>query len=59
MSVLVLLHLYCRSGPNGILGKVVRIEDKIVTLDVGKTQIQLTKNAISKELTDAIYPPEK
>ncbi len=43
---------------SGILGKIVRIDDKVITLDVGKTQIQVTKNAISKELTDAIYPAE-
>ena len=41
---------------SGILGKVVRVDDQTVTLDVGKTQLQFTKNAVSKELTDAIYP---
>ncbi len=42
---------------SGILGIIDKIEDQIVTLNVGnKTYIQVTKNAISKELTDAIYP---
>lgn len=43
---------------SGILGRIDKIEDKIVTINVGnKTYIRVTKNAISKELTDAIYPP--
>lgn len=42
---------------SGILGTIDKLEDKIITLNVGnKTYIQITKNAISKELTDAIYP---
>ncbi|MEM9258300.1 MAG: preprotein translocase subunit YajC [Bacteroidota bacterium] len=42
---------------SGILGRVDKIEDAIVTLNVGnKTYIRITKNAISKELTDAVYP---
>ena len=42
---------------SGILGTIDKIEDKTITLNVGnKTYIQVTKNAISKELTDAIYP---
>lgn len=42
---------------SGILGTIDKVDDKIVTLNVGsKTYIQVTKNAISKELTDAIYP---
>lgn len=44
---------------SGILGRIDKVEDQIVTLNVGnKTYIQVTKNAISKELTDAIYPPK-
>lgn len=43
---------------SGILGRIDKIEDKIVTINVGnKTYIRVTKNAISQELTDAIYPP--
>ncbi|MBC6995237.1 preprotein translocase subunit YajC [Neolewinella lacunae] len=41
---------------SGILGSIDKIEDRIVTLNVGnKTYIRVTKNAISKELTDAIF----
>jgi preprotein translocase subunit YajC len=44
---------------SGILGTIDKVDDQIVTLNVGsKTYIQVTKNAISKELTDAIYPPK-
>ena len=42
---------------SGMLGIVDKIDEQLVTLNVGnKTYIQVTKNAISKELTDAIYP---
>jgi preprotein translocase subunit YajC len=41
---------------SGILGRIDKIEEKIVTLNLGnKTYIRVTKNAISKELTDAIF----
>lgn len=41
---------------SGILGRINKIEDQIVTLEVDtKTYLKVTKNAISKELTDAIY----
>lgn len=41
---------------SGILGRINKIEDDIVTLDVGnKTFIRVTKNAISKELTEQVY----
>ena len=44
---------------SGILGIIDKVEEQIITLNVGnKTYIQVTKNAISKELTDAIYPPK-
>jgi preprotein translocase subunit YajC len=44
---------------SGLLGRIDKIEENIVTLNVGnKTYIRCTKNAISKELTDAIYPPD-
>jgi len=37
----------------GILGKIYKIETNIVTLEVSnKTYIRVTKNVISKELTD-------
>lgn len=45
---------------SGILGKITKIEDEIVTLEVGsKSYIRVTKNAISKEMTDAIYGADK
>ena len=43
----------------GMLGRIDKIEGQTVTLNVGnKTYIRVTKNSISKELTDAIYPQE-
>jgi preprotein translocase subunit YajC len=45
---------------SGILGKIINIEDEIVTIEIAqKVNIRVTKNAISKELTDAIYAVEK
>ena len=42
---------------SGLLGRVDKVEAHIVTLNVGnKVYIRCTKNAISKDLTDAIYP---
>ena len=44
---------------SGILGRINKIEGEIVTLEVGtKTYIRVTKNAISKEMTDAVYTIE-
>ncbi|MCP3930498.1 MAG: preprotein translocase subunit YajC [Bacteroidetes bacterium] len=41
---------------SGILGRINKIEDDIVTLEVGtKTFIRITRSSISKEMTDAIY----
>ncbi|MEL7375831.1 MAG: preprotein translocase subunit YajC [Bacteroidota bacterium] len=45
---------------NGMLGRVTKIEDQLITLDLGnKTFVRFTRNAISKQLTDAVYPPKK
>lgn len=45
---------------SGILGRISKIEDDIVTLEVAsKSYIRVTKNAISKEMTDAIYGTDK
>ncbi|HMQ45859.1 MAG TPA: preprotein translocase subunit YajC [Saprospiraceae bacterium] len=48
---------------SGIIGRINKIEDQIVTLEVGvKTYIRVTKNAISKEMTQAfikVNEPEK
>lgn len=44
---------------SGILGQINKIEDDIVTLEVGtKTFMQVTKDAISKEMTARIYGGE-
>ena len=41
---------------SGILGQINKIEDEIVTLEIaGKTYIRITKNSVSKEMTEAIY----
>ncbi len=40
---------------SGIIGRINKIEDNIVTLQVDtKTFIRITKSAISKEMTDAL-----
>lgn len=45
---------------SGILGRISKIEDEIITLEVAsKSYIRVTKNAISKEMTDAIYGADK
>lgn len=44
---------------SGILGRVDSVEGAIVSINVGnKTYIRMTKNSISKVLTDAIYPKD-
>ncbi|MCB0662543.1 MAG: preprotein translocase subunit YajC [Saprospiraceae bacterium] len=41
---------------SGILGTINKIEDDIVTLDVGnKNYIRVTRNAISKEMTESVH----
>jgi preprotein translocase subunit YajC len=41
---------------SGILGRINKIEDDIVTLEVGtKLYLRITKNSISKELSEAVY----
>lgn len=45
---------------SGIIGKINKIEDHYVTLQVDtKTFIKFTKNAISKEMTEAIQSPDE
>ncbi|MEM9929141.1 MAG: preprotein translocase subunit YajC [Bacteroidota bacterium] len=44
---------------SGILGRVDKVEGNIVTINVGnKTYIRVTKNSVSKVLSDAIYSKE-
>lgn len=41
---------------SGILGRINKIEDEIVTLEVGtKSYLRVTKSAISRELTESVY----
>jgi len=41
---------------SGILGRVNKIEDDIITLEVGtKSFIRVTRDAISKELTERVF----
>ena len=41
---------------SGILGKITKIEDSIITLEVGnKSYIRVTKGAISRELTEEVF----
>ena len=44
---------------SGMLGRINKIDNEIVTLEVGtKTFIQVTKNSISKEMTEAVFNQE-
>ncbi len=41
---------------SGILGKITKIEDNIITIEVGtKVYLRITKNAVSKEMTESVY----
>ena len=43
---------------SGILGRINKIDENIVTLEVGtKTYIQVTRNSISKDLSEAVFSP--
>ena len=45
---------------SGILGRISKIEDEIITLEVAsKSYLRITRNAISKEMTDALYGTDK
>ena len=44
---------------SGIIGKINKIEDNIITLEVGgKLYIPVTRNSINKEMTDAFFNSE-
>ena len=44
---------------SGILGKIIKIDGNVVTLEVGpKTYIRVTKSAVSKELTEETHKAE-
>lgn len=40
---------------SGIIGKINKIEDNIITIEAGKVFLPVTRNAISKEMTDAFF----
>ena len=41
---------------SGIIGKITKMEDEIITLEVGtKVYIRVTRNAISKEMTESVF----
>lgn len=40
---------------SGIIGRINKIEDNTVTLEVGKVFLMVTKGSISKEMTDAHF----
>jgi preprotein translocase subunit YajC len=41
---------------SGILGTINKIEEDIITLDIGnKNFIRVTRNAISKEMTESVH----
>lgn len=43
---------------SGIIGKINKVDGNTVTLEIGKTFIPFTRNAISKEMTDAYFAEE-
>lgn len=41
---------------SGILGRITKIEDEIVTIEVAsKVYLRITKGSVSKEMTEAVY----
>ncbi len=41
---------------SGILGRITKIEDNIITIEVGgKVYLRITRSAISKELTESVH----
>ena len=43
---------------SGIIGKINKMEGNAVTLEVGpKTYIRVTRNAISKDMTESFFAP--
>ncbi|MCB0547792.1 MAG: preprotein translocase subunit YajC [Phaeodactylibacter sp.] len=44
---------------SGIIGRINKIEDNIVTLEVAnKTYIRIIRSAVSKEMTDSFVTPD-
>lgn len=41
---------------SGMLGKITKMDGEIITLEISpKTYVRVTKNSISKEMTEALY----
>ena len=41
---------------SGILGRITKMEDQIVTIDAGnKVYLNITRSSISKEMTESVY----
>lgn len=41
---------------SGILGRITKIEDQVITIEVGsKVYLRVTRSSISKELTESIH----
>ena len=41
---------------SGVLGRTTKIEDQIITLEVGgKVYLRFTRSSVSKELTESVY----
>lgn len=41
---------------SGIIGKITKLEEKVVTLEIGtKAYIRVTKSSISKEMTQELF----
>ena len=42
----------------GIAGRINKVEDRFFILETGsKTYLKITKNAVSKEMTESVYKP--
>lgn len=43
---------------SGILGKITKVEDDIITLEIAnKVYVRVTRGAISKEMTETVHVP--
>lgn len=44
---------------SGIIGRINKIEENIITLEIAKnTYIRVTRNSISKEMTESLITPD-
>lgn len=40
---------------SGIIGRINKIEDQTIIIEAGKVFLPITRNAVSKEMTDAFF----